>query len=69
MVTTIPVPTGLPPVTLVWDRFDDLPHPGRPRRPRPDQGRITVHPTPGTDSRGALAWDVLAALGKPPPLT
>jgi hypothetical protein len=58
------------PVTLVWDRFDDLPHTLAALDAHdPDQGRITVHPTPGTDSLTALAWDVLAALGKPTPLT
>lgn len=66
----MPVPAGLPPVTLVWDRFDDLPHTLTALEAHdPDQGRITLHPTPGTDSLTALAWDILAALGKPPPLT
>lgn len=65
----MPLPAGLP-VTLVWDRFDDLPHTLTALEAHnPGQGRITLHPTPGTDSLTALAWDVLAALGKPVPLT
>lgn len=61
------VQAGLPPVTLVWDRFDDLPHTLTALEAHdPDPGRITVHPTPGTDSVAAMAWDILAALGKPP---
>ncbi|MCT9011297.1 hypothetical protein [Streptomyces rhizosphaerihabitans] len=66
----MPPSAGLPPVTLVWDRFDDLPHTlAALDNHDPGQGRITVHPTPGTDSLTGLAWDVLAALGKPVPLT
>jgi hypothetical protein len=64
------MPAGLPPVTLVWDRYDDLPHTlAALEAHAPERGQITLHPTPGTDSLTALAWDVLAALGKPPPLT
>jgi hypothetical protein len=66
----MPLPAGLPPITLVWDRFDDLPHTLTALEAQdPDNGRITVHPTPGTDSLTTLAWDILAALGKPVPLT
>ncbi|MGA5142985.1 hypothetical protein [Streptomyces azureus] len=36
----------------------------------PSEGRVTIHPTPGTDSTlTPLAYDILAALGKPVPLT
>ncbi|WP_329453673.1 hypothetical protein OG894_44990 (plasmid) [Streptomyces sp. NBC_01724] len=35
----------------------------------PHHGRLTVHPTPGVDAGLALSYDVLAALGKPVPLT
>ncbi|MCU7827346.1 hypothetical protein [Kitasatospora sp. DSM 101779] len=57
-----------PPVTLVLDPYDD-PHHLRAALVghQPHHGRITVHPTPGTDSATCLGLDVLAALGKPLP--
>ncbi|MFE7404181.1 hypothetical protein, partial [Streptomyces sp. NPDC057557] len=58
-----------PPVTVVLDPGDDLVHTRAALAGHaPDDGRLTVHPTPGTDSVLTLAYDVLAALGKPVPL-
>ncbi|MFJ6701143.1 hypothetical protein ACIQM4_34520 [Streptomyces sp. NPDC091272] len=59
-----------PPVTLVMDPHDDVTHTRAALAAHdPAHGRITVHPTPGTGSTLALAYDILAALGKPVPLT
>lgn len=59
-----------PPVTVVLDPFDDALH-TRAALAAHDltAGRLTVHPTPGTDSTVCLAYDVLAALGKPIPVS
>jgi hypothetical protein len=58
-----------PPVTVVLDPYDDVVHTRAALASHaPYDGRITVHPTPGTDSAIALAYDILAALGKPVPL-
>ncbi|MEW2418891.1 hypothetical protein AB0953_35205, partial [Streptomyces sp. NPDC046866] len=58
-----------PPVTVVLDPYDDVIHTRAALASHaPHDGRITVHPTPGTDSVIALAYDILAALGKPVPL-
>ncbi|MFE6848415.1 hypothetical protein [Streptomyces sp. NPDC057686] len=58
-----------PPVTVIEDPGDDLvPTRAALAAHDPLAGRITVHPTPGTDSTLALAYDVLAALGKPVPV-
>lgn len=58
-----------PPVTLVMDPYDDYLHTWAALDGhRPEQGQVTVHPTPGTESVSCLAYDVLAALGKPAPL-
>lgn len=52
------------------DPYDDLPHTRAAQAGhQPEHGRITVHPTPGTDSLTCLAYDILAALDKPVPLT
>ncbi|MFJ3794614.1 hypothetical protein [Kitasatospora sp. NPDC090091] len=57
-----------PPVTVVLDPFDDALHTRAALAAHdPAAGRLTVHPTPGTDSTVCLAYDVLAALGKPVP--
>ncbi|MFJ8313124.1 hypothetical protein [Streptomyces sp. NPDC094147] len=62
--------TDPPPVTVVLDPGDDLVHTRVALAAHaPAAGRITVHPTPGTDSTLTLAYDILAALGKPVPLT
>ncbi|MGW7081413.1 hypothetical protein [Streptomyces sp. NPDC054866] len=59
-----------PPVTVVLDPGDDLVHTRAALAAHaPAAGWLTVHPTPGTDSTLTLAYDVLAALGKPVPLT
>ncbi|NEB75831.1 hypothetical protein G3I40_11415 [Streptomyces sp. SID14478] len=59
-----------PPITLVMDPHDDVTHTRAALAAHdPAHGRITVHPTPGTNSTLALAYDILAALGKPVPLT
>jgi len=59
-----------PPVTLVMDPYDSYLHTlAALDGHRPEQGQITVHPTPGTKSVACLAYDILAALGKPAPLT
>ncbi|MER6076265.1 hypothetical protein ABT187_47635 [Streptomyces sp. NPDC001817] len=58
-----------PPVTVVLDPGDDLVHTRAALAAHaPEDGRLTVHPTPGTDSVLTLAYDVLAALDKPVPL-
>ncbi|MWA16287.1 hypothetical protein, partial [Streptomyces sp. BA2] len=58
-----------PPVTVVLDPYDDVVHTRAALASHaPDHGRLTVHPTPGTDAAIALAYDILAALGKPVPL-
>ncbi|MGW6939727.1 hypothetical protein ACWGF3_12100 [Streptomyces xanthophaeus] len=58
-----------PPVTVVLDPYDDVVHTRAALASHaPQHGRLTVHPTPGTDAAIALAYDVLAALGKPVPL-
>ncbi|MFF2580043.1 hypothetical protein [Streptomyces goshikiensis] len=58
-----------PPVTVVLDPYDDVVHTRAALASHaPHHGRLTVHPTPGTDAAVALAYDVLAALGKPVPL-
>lgn len=58
-----------PPVTVVLDPGDDLVHTRAALAVHaPEVGRLTVHPTPGTDSRLTLAYDVLAALDKPVPV-
>lgn len=58
-----------PPVTVVLDPYDDVVHTRAALASHaPHDGRITVHPTPGTDAAIALAYDILAALGKPVPL-
>ncbi|MFE5537436.1 hypothetical protein [Streptomyces sp. NPDC056492] len=58
-----------PAVTVIVDPGDDLVHTRAALAAHdPLAGRITVHPTPGTDSTLALAHDVLAALGKPVPV-
>ncbi|WP_354645210.1 hypothetical protein [Kitasatospora camelliae] len=59
-----------PPVILVLDPHDD-PHHIRAALAghQAHHGRITVHPTPATDSGVALALDIIAALGKPLPTT
>ncbi|MFD6413982.1 hypothetical protein [Nocardia asteroides] len=58
-----------PPVTVVLDPYDDVVHTRAALASHaPQHGRLTVHPTPGTDAALALAYDVLAALGKPVPL-
>ncbi|MFI2241446.1 hypothetical protein [Streptomyces chrestomyceticus] len=57
-------------MTLILDPGDDVVHTRAALSAHVFQdGRITVHPAPGTDSTLALAYDVLAALGKPVPLT
>ncbi|MFC1431359.1 hypothetical protein ACEZDB_11955 [Streptacidiphilus sp. N1-3] len=59
-----------PPVTLVMDPYDDYLHTWAALDGhRPEQGQITVHPTPGTQSLACLAYDILAALGKPAPVS
>lgn len=59
-----------PPVTVVLDAHDDLPHTRAAQAAHnPTTGRATVHPTIGTDSTICLAYDILAALGKPVPVT
>ncbi|MFF4012305.1 hypothetical protein [Streptomyces sp. NPDC001717] len=61
---------NLPPVTLVMDPRDDAAHTRAALAAHSlPKGRATIHPTPGTDSTLILALDVLAALGKPVPLT
>ncbi|MEV6735316.1 hypothetical protein [Streptomyces sp. NPDC051364] len=56
-------------MTVIVDPGDDLVHTRAALAAHdPLAGRITVHPTPGTDSTLALAHDVLAALGKPVPV-
>lgn len=58
-----------PPVTVVVDPYDDVVHTRAALASHsPQYGRLTVHPTPGTDAVIALAYDVLAALGKPVPV-
>ncbi|MFF3911712.1 hypothetical protein ACFYZJ_38630 [Streptomyces sp. NPDC001848] len=57
-----------PPVTVILDPGDDLVHTRAALAVHaPEAGRLTVHPTPGTDSVLTLAYDVLAALDKPVP--
>ncbi|GAA1410758.1 hypothetical protein GCM10009639_61920 [Kitasatospora putterlickiae] len=59
-----------PPITVVLDPHDDLPHTRAAQASHnPTTGRATVHPTIGTDSTICLAYDILAALGKPVPVT
>ncbi|MEU7318679.1 hypothetical protein [Streptomyces sp. NPDC007083] len=59
-----------PPLTLITDPHDDVTHTRAARTAHnPAEGRLTIHPTPGTRSTLALAYDILAALGKPVPLT
>ncbi|WP_053667320.1 hypothetical protein [Streptomyces sp. MMG1121] len=59
-----------PPVTLVMDPRDDVTHTRAALAAHdPAGGRVTVHPTPATGSTLTLACDILAALGKPAPLT
>ena len=59
-----------PPVTVVMDPYDSYLHTlAALDGHRPQQGQVTVHPTPATKSVACLAYDVLAALGKPAPLT
>ncbi|MDF4254592.1 hypothetical protein [Streptomyces sp. WMMB303] len=59
-----------PAITLVMDPHDDVTHTRAALAAHdPAKGRLTIHPTPGTRSALALAHDVLAALGKPVPLT
>ncbi|WP_329201915.1 MULTISPECIES: hypothetical protein [unclassified Streptomyces] len=51
------------------DPYDDVVHTRAALASHaPQHGRLTVHPTPGTDAAIALAYDILAALGKPVPL-
>ncbi|MEV5809487.1 hypothetical protein [Streptomyces parvulus] len=58
-----------PAVTVVLDPGDDLVHTRAALAAHaPGDGRLTVHPTPGTDSVLTLAYDVLASLGKPVPV-
>nr|WSX47514.1 hypothetical protein OG409_00015 [Streptomyces sp. NBC_00974] len=58
-----------PPVTVVLDPYDDVVHTRAALASHaPQHGRLTVHPTPGTDAAIALAYDILASLGKPVPL-
>ncbi|WP_330343407.1 hypothetical protein OHA09_35980 [Streptomyces longwoodensis] len=58
-----------PPVTVILDPGDDLVHTRAALAVHaPGAGRLTVHPTPGTDSVLTLAYDILAALGKPVPV-
>ncbi|MDH6580727.1 hypothetical protein [Kitasatospora sp. MAP5-34] len=66
----MPTRPDLPPVTVVLDPHDDLPHTRTAQAAHdPATGRATVHPTIGTDSTVCLAYDILAALGKPVPVT
>ncbi|MGK4586048.1 hypothetical protein [Kitasatospora sp. HPMI-4] len=66
----MPTRPDLPPVTIVLDPHDDLPHTRTAQAAHnPATGQATVHPTIGTDSTICLAYDILAALGKPVPLT
>lgn len=59
-----------PAVTVVLDPYDDVVHTRAALASHaPQHGRLTVHPTQGTDATIALAYDILAALGKPVPLT
>ncbi|MFE0858807.1 hypothetical protein [Streptomyces mutabilis] len=59
-----------PPVTVIIDPHDDVVHTRAALASHaPHHGRLTVHPTPGVDAALALAYDILAALGKPVPLT
>lgn len=52
-----------PPVTVILDPGDDLVHTRAALAVHaPEAGRLTVHPTPGTDSSLTLAYDILAAL-------
>ncbi|MFJ4192255.1 hypothetical protein [Kitasatospora sp. NPDC089509] len=52
------------------DPHDDLPHTRAALAAHhPAIGHITIHPTPATDSSTCLAYDLLATLGKPVPLT
>ncbi|MGW7459992.1 hypothetical protein [Streptomyces sp. NPDC054797] len=52
-------------VTVVVDERDDLFYTRAALQAhRPEEGRITVHPTPASSSPAALAHDVLYALGK-----
>ncbi|MFI8850207.1 hypothetical protein ACIGW3_08455 [Streptomyces sp. NPDC053499] len=59
-----------PAIALVTDPHDDVTHTRAALAAHdPAEGRLTIHPTPGTHSTLALAHDILAALGKPVPLT
>lgn len=59
-----------PPIMVVLDPSDDVVHTRAALASHaPQYGRLTVHPTPGTDAAIALAYDILAALGKPVPVT
>ncbi|MEU7011879.1 hypothetical protein [Streptomyces sp. NPDC046332] len=52
-------------VTVVVDERDDVFYTRAALRAHsPEQGRVTVHPTPASSSPAALAHDVLYALGK-----
>ncbi|MEH6376596.1 hypothetical protein V7793_20035 [Streptomyces sp. KLMMK] len=54
---------------MIIDPYDDVVHTRAALASHaPHHGRLTVHPTPGVDAALALAYDVLAALGKPVPL-
>jgi hypothetical protein len=52
-------------VTIVVDEWDDVQFTRAAQQAHlPAEGRITVQPTPASDSPAALAHDVLYALGK-----
>lgn len=54
---------------MVLDPYDDVVHTRAALASHaPQHGRLTIHPTPGTDAAIALAYDILAALGTPVPL-
>lgn len=56
----------LPPVTVLLDPHDDANVTAALLAAHnPAAGRVTVHPTPSTSSPSALAYDLLAALGRP----
>lgn len=57
-------------MTVILDPREDLVHTRAALAVHaPEAGRLTVHPTPGTDSVLTLVYDVLAVLDKPVPLT
>ncbi|EPD54444.1 hypothetical protein [Streptomyces sp. HGB0020] len=59
-----------PPPVVVFDPGDDVAHTRAAlAMHHPAAGRVTIHPTPGTESTLALAHNLLDALGKTTPVT